>query len=46
MTIERIKHNGYVVITDIIDGYLMRKTYIGYTVREAKQLFKQEKNNG
>ena len=34
--------NGYWIISDIIDGYLIRRVYIGYTKKEAIKLFKQE----
>ena len=41
MTITR-KREG-IEISDIIGGYLVSKLYIGYTVKEAKQLFIQER---
>ena len=34
--------NGYYVISDIIDGYLVTKTYGGYSRKESIRLFKQE----
>lgn len=40
MTIERITLNGY-IITDIVGGYLITKSYHGYTKREAIRLFKE-----
>lgn len=41
MTITR--NNAGIEISDIIEGYLVSKLYIGYTVKEAKQLFMQER---
>jgi hypothetical protein len=41
MTITR--NNAGIEISKIIGGYLVSKLYIGYTVKEAKQLFMQEK---
>jgi hypothetical protein len=44
MSIERVRHSGAYVISDFIgEGageYLFTRTYYGYTLREAKQLFK------
>ncbi len=34
--------NGMIAISDIVDGYLVRRCYMGYTVKEAKRLFRQE----
>jgi len=34
--------NGYWIVSDIISGYLVSRTYIGYTKREAIQRFKKE----
>jgi len=42
MTIEKVKHNGALIISDIIDGYLVSKTYYGYTKKEAIKLFRSE----
>jgi hypothetical protein len=36
------KKNSGIEVSDIIGGYLVSKLYIGYTVKEAKQLFIQE----
>jgi len=41
MTIEK-NINGYWLITDIINGYFVKKVYGGYTKKEAIQLFKKE----
>jgi hypothetical protein len=40
MTIERIKHNGHLVISDIINDEYIKQVYIGYSVRDAKRAFK------
>lgn len=37
MTVE-IKP-GFILVSDIIDGQLVKEKYIGYSVREAKKLF-------
>ena len=34
--------NGAIQISDIIDGQLITKTYIGYTKKEAMKLFEKE----
>ena len=34
--------NGYIIISDIIDGYWVTRKYMGYTKKEAKRLFKKE----
>lgn len=41
MNITRL-HNGALEITDIINGYLVRRVYFGYSKREAIKLFKNE----
>ena len=44
MTIERVRHSGAYVISEIAgEGageYLFTRTYYGYTIKQAKQLFK------
>jgi hypothetical protein len=44
MTVERVRHSGAYVISDFIgEGareYLFTRTYYGYTLKQAKQLFK------
>lgn len=44
MTVERVRHSGAYVISDMASGggqaYLFTRTYYGYTLREAKRLFK------
>ena len=41
MTVEKIQHNGHLVISDIINDQYIKQVYIGYSLREAKQEFKQ-----
>jgi hypothetical protein len=41
MTAER-NHAGAWVVSDIVAGYLVTRSYYGYTKREALALFKQE----
>lgn len=36
------KKNAGIEISDIVGGYLVSKLYIGYTIKEAKQLFNAE----
>lgn len=38
MTITR--HSEGIEISDIVGGYLVSKLYIGYTVKEARALFR------
>ena len=44
MTVERVRHSGAYVISDLIGTgggeYLFTRTYYGYTLREAKAQFK------
>ena len=44
MTIERVRHSGAIVVSDFTgEGageYLFTRTYYGYTIKQAKQLFK------
>jgi|TARA_Y100001963_G_scaffold119830_1_gene167254 hypothetical protein len=30
----------FILITDVINGYLVKERYIGYTINEAKKRFK------
>jgi hypothetical protein len=43
MTVERIKHNGHYVISDIVKGFLFKRVYIGYTRKEAIAMFRDAK---
>ena len=46
MTVERVRHSGAYVISDLVgEGageYLFTRTYYGYTLRDAKARFKLE----
>ena len=42
ITVERVPHNGYLIVSTIHKGYRVKRTYIGYTKREAIKLFKKE----
>jgi len=41
MNIEKIKHNGNIVISDIIDNQFIKQVYIGYPLATAKKKFRQ-----
>lgn len=41
MSVYRNIYGAY-VISDIIDGYLVSRSYFGYTKRQAMALFKRE----
>ena len=46
MTIERVKHSGAYVISEIAgegrNAYIFTRTYYGYTLKQAKARFKLE----
>ena len=42
MTITILFPSGAVEVCDMIDGHLRRKTYYGYTRKEAKEMFTEE----
>ena len=42
MTIELIRHNHTIVISDIIGGYLTTRRYQGYSKADAIRMFKEE----
>ena len=41
MIIEKIKENGDIIISDIIDNQLIKQRYIGYSIIECKKMFKE-----
>jgi len=41
-TVERIQHSGMLVVSAVVNGYLVTRRYIGYTKREAIRRFKEE----
>ena len=42
MTITKLFPSGAVEVSDIINGYLVRRIYYGYTKREAARMFRAE----
>jgi len=42
MTVSRIFPSGAIRISAVVGGYLVQRTYCGYTIRQAIALFKQE----
>ena len=46
MTIEKRKSDGAFIVSDIINSQLITRTYIGFTERESKSLFKHHKRKG
>lgn len=41
MIVERIKHNGHIVISDIVENQWVSQIYIDYPIKIAKQKFRQ-----
>lgn len=42
MSVTRSKANGAIIVSDVIDGYLVTEKYIGYSKKEAISEFKKE----
>ena len=42
MTIEKRKSDGAFIVSDIIDGYYIKRVFMGYTKRKAISIFKKE----
>lgn len=42
MTVERNHAGAWVIYATDADGYLVTRTYYGYTKQAAKRLFRQE----
>ena len=40
MTVEKTRDG--ILVYDIVNGQLFKKHYIGYNLKEAKELFKEE----
>ena len=40
--VERVPHSGAWVVSDIVGGYRIARTYYGYTRRQAVALFRRE----
>ena len=45
MTIEKNREGAY-VISDIVSGYLVTRSYYGHTKREAVRLFREHIRGG
>lgn len=45
MIIERVSHSGAWIVSDIIGGYRVARTYYGYTKVQALRKFKED-NHG
>jgi hypothetical protein len=45
MMIERVSHSGAWIVSDIIGGYRVARTYYGYTRAQALRKFKED-NHG
>ena len=43
MTIE--KNHSCILIYEVVNGYLFQRQYVGYTLTEAKKLFKKDAKN-
>lgn len=46
MLIERNTPTGSITISEIIGGYLVSRTYFGYTEQEAREMFAAEFEKG
>jgi hypothetical protein len=46
MSVNRVWHSGAWIVSDIVGGYLVSRTYYGYTKREAVRLFREERRRG
>lgn len=42
MTIEKRFHDGAWVISDVINGFLVTRVYMGYSKKEAITMFKRD----
>ena len=40
ITVER--RNGWMILSSIVHGYLVTRKYMGYSIREAKELYRAE----
>lgn len=43
ITIERAP-SGWIIASAMVDGYLVRREYSGYTIREARRMFHRSVN--
>lgn len=42
MMIEKVSHSGAWIVSDIVGGYRVARTYYGYTRAQALKAFKAE----
>ena len=42
MSIEKVHPSGAYRVSDIVNGYLVTRVYMGYTKRQVIAMFKQE----
>lgn len=42
MTIQKLFPSGAIEVSDVIEGYLVRRVYFGYTKRQAAALFRAD----
>lgn len=40
ITVERVKHNGHLILSTVSHGQYIKHVYIGYSEREARRLFR------
>lgn len=45
MTVTKLHHSGAWQVSEIVNGYLLTRTYYGYTKRESISNFNKEKRN-
>ena len=45
MIVNKIKHNGHIEISDIVNNERFSKVYIGYSLEDAKRQFKSDVHN-
>ena len=41
MIVERVAHSGAWIVYGVVNGYLLTRTYYGYTKRESIRLWKE-----
>ena len=42
MIVNKIKHNGHIEISDIVNNERFSKVYIGYSLEDAKRQFRSD----
>jgi len=46
VTIERVLHNGALICSAVFAGRLISRTFYGYTMKEARNIFVEELTSG